>query len=347
MKINRIELLQKLQAVAPGLASRESIEQSSCFVFKGGRVITYNGEVACFQKSNLDLTGAVASGPLLALLDKLPEEDIDLTVGEGELLIKAGKGRRSGIRMEADAMLPIEDVEKPEGWRDMHEAFNEAVDIAAQCTSKDDSKGFYQTCVHIHPNHIEACDNYQFARFPVVTGVAKAALIKREFIKNIAASDMTQVCETKSWMHFRNAAGLRMSFRLYMDDFPDLDYLLDVKGKPATLPGGLADAVDKAAVFSSMNAENDNVMVELRADKMRLTGKSAQGWYKEQQPCKYSGPDINFIIAPKLLIEITKRTKECVISEGALKIDTGRWTYISCLGAPDEGPAEKTETTEE
>ena len=46
MRVSREKLMQALEAVSPGLANRELIEQSSCFVFKSGMVMTFNDEVA-------------------------------------------------------------------------------------------------------------------------------------------------------------------------------------------------------------------------------------------------------------------------------------------------------------
>ena len=54
MKIQREELIRKLESVQPGLAVRETIEQSSTFVFYHGDVHTLNDEVYCRCPSGLD-----------------------------------------------------------------------------------------------------------------------------------------------------------------------------------------------------------------------------------------------------------------------------------------------------
>ena len=55
MKIDREEFLKQLESVLPGYSTKEVIEQSSCFVFKKGRVYTYNDEIACSQTTSLKL----------------------------------------------------------------------------------------------------------------------------------------------------------------------------------------------------------------------------------------------------------------------------------------------------
>ena len=55
MKINRMNLLNVLESVHPGLSKRDMVEQSACFVFQGGRVITFNDEIACSLETELSI----------------------------------------------------------------------------------------------------------------------------------------------------------------------------------------------------------------------------------------------------------------------------------------------------
>jgi hypothetical protein len=114
MRINREEFLKELESVLPGLATREIIEQSSCFVFQENQVITFNDEVACSHATLLDIEGAVVAMPLISILRKLAEEEIEITTSENKekLLIK-GKHKKVEIRMEAEILLQTESVEKP------------------------------------------------------------------------------------------------------------------------------------------------------------------------------------------------------------------------------------------
>ena len=44
--MNREDILEALEIVKPGLASKEHIEQSTCFAFKNGKVMTFNDEIS-------------------------------------------------------------------------------------------------------------------------------------------------------------------------------------------------------------------------------------------------------------------------------------------------------------
>ena len=216
-KVNREKFLHQLESVQPGVSSREILEQSSCLIFKDGRVTSFNDEVSCSSPSSLpkSITGAVRSEPLLAIVQKLGEEEIEVSCTTEELLI-TGKRKQIGCRLEAEIVLPIDVVEKPEKWIKLHEDFADAVAIVEKCAAKDESQktGF----VHIHPKWLEACDYFQLARWPMVMGIKKAFLVRQSSIRHVASLGMTDFAETESWVHFRNAGGLIFSCRRHAEE---------------------------------------------------------------------------------------------------------------------------------
>jgi hypothetical protein len=342
-RINRDELLHQLESVQPGLSVREIIEQSSCFVFDEGTVMTFNGEDACRLKTKLDITGAVRAAPVMALLRQLGEQELEIEVGKNELVV-TGKNRSAGISMEAQILLPIDKVEKPKGWKPLHEEFAEAIQIVQQCTGKDESK-FYTTCVHVGPKWVEACDNYQITRYKLKTGFANDTLVRGTSIKHIVTLGMTHFSETQNYVHFRNSIGLVFSCRRFVEDYPDLASFLKVSGEPTVLPKGLGEAATKAEIFSSENADDNQVLVKLRSGKLMVKGTGVSGWYEERKKLKYDGPPLDFLVSPKLLVEITKRHNECEIMEDRLKVDGGKFVYVTCLGTSND--KEKEEPVEE
>lgn len=335
--VNREELLNQLESIKPGLSPKDIIEQSSCFVFKEGNVMTYNDEVACTIKSCLKIDGAVVAEPLIAILRKLPADTLEIDVVENELIIQA-KRRKSGLRMEQMILLPIDNVEKPMKWVKLPEDFTEAIEIVSQCAGTDETN-FALTCVHVHPEYVEACDNYQLSRFPMKTGIKKASLVRQSSIKNIIDLGMIEFSESDTWVHFRNSGGLVLSCRRHLEEYISLDALLECDGSPTVIPKGLSDAAERADVFSSENADNNQVTVDLspkNGGQLRITGQGASGWYKETKKLKYTGEPMRFRIAPKLLMEISKRHNECEIAADRLKIDGGKFTYVTCLGKADD-----------
>lgn len=336
--VNRDELLTRLQAVQAGLASRrEVIEQSSCFIFQNKYVLTYNDEVACRHKSGLpkDFSGAVRSAPLLAILQKLPEETITLEPRDEELRI-VGTKKVSGVGMEKEILLAVEAVDQPGEWTDLHADFQEALEMVAQSAGKDESK-FSLTCVHCHPKYLESGDNMQFIRYRLKTRFSQEFLVRQTAIKNIIAFGMTQFSETESWVHFKNPSGLIMSCRRHIENFPDISDLLEVNGDKASFPKGLVESIDRAEVFSTENSNENYVKIDLKPGKMKLRGEGVSGWHTEvvSMP-SYKGDAKTFFMSPGLLRELTKKHNECIIGKNSLQVKGERFTYVAYLGQPEE-----------
>lgn len=335
-KTGRPELLQILHSIRPGLSTKGIIEQSSSFVFQAGYALTFNDEVACRAKSGLpkDFSGAVQAAPLLKQLEKLQDDSITLAVKKKELIIYA-KRRESGVCMDAEITLPVEDVERPkkEQWVDLPQDFGDAIAIVQECAGKDESKQVC-TCIHIHPKWVEASDNIHLARYSLKTNAHEPFLVRRDSIKHIIALDMTQMAETDGWVHFRNPLGVILSCRRHLEKYYNLKKYLNIDGEKMTIPKGLGGAVDYAQTFSEENQDDNTVLVELRAGKIRVKGHGVSGWGKGWTRLAYKGKALAFRATPKLLIEIAKRHNECLINPMHMRIDGGKWTYITCLGNP-------------
>lgn len=338
MRINREEFLKQLESVSPGLSAKEVIEQSSCLIFIDGTVNTYNDEIACSQKSLLKIEGAVPAMPFISVLRKLKEDELDIDVNDSgsQILIKA-KAKRSGINMEQDILLPIEAVDKPKKWKELPDNFADAISIVQPCAGSNDAE-FAMTCVHITSKWIEACDYHQVSRFRIKTDVDKPILIRKESLKHIISLDMIKFSETKHWIHFRNSDDLVLSCRHWVAEYPsdDLSKVLQMKGESLVLPKGLKEAVEKAEIFSAENAENNNVIINLKKGKFKITGKGASGWFTEIKKSKYDGKSLRFTIPPKLLVELVQHYNDCEVSENRLKVSGDKFVYVTVLGKVDE-----------
>ena len=336
MRINREDLLTSLEVVTSGLSPRAIIEQSTCFVFSKGTVMTFNDDVACRHKTKLKITGAVQSAPLLAILRKMKEEEVDVnttTDEDSKLTIAGGKRRIATINMEQEILLPIESVESPKKWRKLPTDFIKAIDKVKDCAGRDETK-FALVCVHITPKWIEACDSYQVARYRIKTGLEKSILIRKDSLSHVVNLDMTEFSETESWIHFRNPIGLIISCRRYIEEYhsKELTAVLKKTGEPTLLPKGLQEAADKAEVFSIENPDNNQVTIKLKANKLRITGTGVNGDYTEIAKIKYNGKPREFRISPRTLVQILDKNVKCEIGDGILKITDGKFTYVSCLG---------------
>lgn len=348
IRINREELLGRLQSVSPGLAAREIIEQSSCFIFKDGKVITFNDEVSCSSPSGLpkEVEGAITAKDLLQYLESYPDEEIHLDFTDDELRIY-GKGRKSGVRLESEILLNVTVVDSPSKWKKLPDDFDDALSLVSTCASRDDSR-FSLTCIHFHPEWLEACDNYQMARWTIKTGIKEPFLVRQPSLKLLMIMGMLEIGETQAWSHFRNPKGLVLSCRRYLEEYPELTSMLEVKGSPLTLRKGIEEAVKLASIASSKNIDDDKVIVDIRPGKMIIRGEGSGSWHEERRKLKdYDGPELKFMISPKMLAELVKKHNSCLIDGNLLHVDGGKYSYCSALSKVKEKTAVEEAPTEE
>lgn len=334
-KVNREEFLRVLENVQPGLSPRGIIQQSNCFGFLKGEVITFNEDIACRSKTKLgpEIKGAVQAAKLIEMLRKYPDEEIEVGIKNGRFVVR-GKGKMTKLAMEAEVLMPMDSVEKPGQFRPLPADFIEAVNIVQECASDDKTK-FTWTCVHVTPEYMEACDDKQLARYTFKTGFKKRTLIKRDSLKHAPALGMSEVSETDGWVHFRNSTGLVMSVQKNEGDYDDLSAHFKVDGSKIVLPKALAEAVDRANVLSSDNADKNLILVETHRGEVRIKGEGALGEHIEVKKVKYGGPDISFMVSPKLLTDlVTKHTDAILSPNRRLKVQGKKWIYMACMLTP-------------
>lgn len=334
--VNREQFLRALQEVKPGLSQRDILEQSASFVFRKGRVWTFNDEVLCSARSGLpkDLTAVVRAKLLLALVQKAEDESITITA-EGEEFKLAGKKWKSGLASDKEVLLDLSKVEQPapEDWFPVADDFCEAVQLVQECAGKDQQQ-FVLTCVHIHPKWVEASDNNQLARFNCKTGVKESVLVRRDSIKPVPQYDITKMAVAENWVHFQAGNGTRISITRFADQFYDLTEMLSGDGVKVTLPKTLADLTDRAKLVSD-ETEEDRVKVTLNADKVSVSARCDSGWFAAGQPAKYKGPKFSFLVSPKMLVSLVDKYPEAVIDTAnyRLRASGGKFRYAACLDA--------------
>jgi hypothetical protein len=297
-------------------------------------VFTFNDEVAARIASPLKIEAVIQAVPLLALLSKLPEDELNIEVAEDGLKVK-GEGRQATILVEKKLLLPIEDIEQPGKWRKVPDELLEALKVVSSCCGSDDAH-FVLTCVHVAGDRVEASDDYQVIYFPIETGVKKSFSLKKDSVAKLISAEVTEWSFTENWVHFKSLAGMTMSCRRYVEDYPDIAKHLDVKGQEAKFPKDIDGALDKAQIFSADDPTGNKVTVSLSPGRLRLEGKGPAGNYREQRKIEYSGASLSFCIEPKLLSEISRKSDKCTVGSGRIKVAAPKFTYVTCTAPIEE-----------
>ncbi len=185
----------------------------------------------------------------------------------------------------------------------------------------------------------------QAMRVELDTGLDKPTLVRGTSLAFITSLGMDKISLTNSWLHFKNQQGLVFSCRRYAEDYPALDDILAVKGHAITIPKGLKEASERAAVFASDQTGDPQVLISIRDQMLLVKGEGLTGWYKEIKKLSYEGPNMEFLISPELLRQIADKYSEALLSQDKLKISGGSWKYVTVLGRRQkkEEPATKEE----
>lgn len=342
MKTNRKKLLEVLQAVKPGLANKEIIEQTTSFIFTGTNVLTYNDEISVSHPIDLDIVGAVQAKELIALLNKSSDEEIELETTESELRVISKKSK-AGIKLQAQTN--VADIEAalgtPVEWEPLPGKFKEALAYAAFSVGKNMTKPLL-TCIFVTGTEAFSSDDFRITYCNIFDAeISDGLLIPGTVASDIKNYDVEEYSITDGWVHLRTAAGVVFSFRTLKGEFPAekiKQIINSVDGDKIKLPSDLDGALERAGIFSSgvevRTANDDRIQAIVRAGVLTIRGEGSSGWFEESSRIRYKGDDLEFEVNPGFFQEILKHTDEMVVGHGMLKFESKEFVHIVRTFAP-------------
>lgn len=336
MQIKKEQLIKALEAVKPGLHSKDIVEQATSFAFMDGMVVTFNDMIAVRYPIDLDIEGAVRANELYALLSKIKEKEIDLEVTENELRI-SGEKFKGGIKLEAEIRLPLEELgEYEDDWEEIPEGFLSAIKLAAPCAATDMSKPVL-TCVHIEGQYVEASDDFRIIRVDMgddAEDVFEESMeLPASAVRSLVRYPVEEFCLSPGWVHFKTEKGSIFSCRTFADDFPDISALLDVEGPEVKFPSNVVELLEKAGIFTKGDtARDEEVFFTIKNKKLIIRGEGDYGWFEEETRCPYKGKEeITFAVSPIFLYDILSHLRHCIVGENALKFEGDNYEHTVCL----------------
>lgn len=329
-KVGREVLLSQLESVSPGLSIKAEFEQSHCFVFKDHKIFTFNDEIRCVSPSCLNgIEGAVYAKPLLAILQKMPDDEVEVTTTKNRFRVKAG-GRKADIVRQRDIVLEYDSIDKPKEWHELHPDFLEGAAMIVDCAS-DDQSAYIYTCVRITPTYIEAMDGWQAGRYKVDFPTDEPIYIRKSALKHIIELDMESVSIGERWAHFRSSDGLMLSCRVSRDeDYADLGPVLEIEGKSMALSKSLVQVAERAEILCE--DEDKYLTVTIEKGRVVVVTESDEGRFRESRKLRgYKGPSRVFMISSHLLSKICDKYNEVIISEDKIGVSVGAFQYVTVL----------------
>ena len=333
------ELLKALEAVKPGLAKNDLIEQTTSFAFMKERVVTFNDEISVSYPIDIGITGAVKAEELYTLLHKIvPKKDdqIDIEQAENEIRIH-GKRITAGVKLQNEINLPLDEVDEiQEEWNPVPADLSEALKLCAFSTSKDMSRPVLTClCCSAEKGAVYSSDSYRISK-RTLEGLKQSFLIPATVASELVKYNFTYYQVRENWAHFKDEDGTLFSFRTIEGQFPieNVEEYLQKKGKNSIkFPTGMKDALDRAHIFTKQDLVIDQkVQIEIKGNHLTCTGRGEYGWLTEKMKIENkAGQDCTFLINPDFLRQILNLTNEFSITESFIRFTGKEFTHLLAL----------------
>lgn len=328
-KTNREQLLNILNTLRPAVATKDIVEHADSFIFKDGLAWSYNDEIAISHPlpEGLDLAGAVLAVPLLKLLEKTTEEEVQLESDEKEIRIQT-KNSKAGIPLKVADSFLVEAIPMPkqDDWNYIPEGMMKALSLAARSASTDMSKPIL-THVHTKDGLVIGCNNFGLTVCQVKQ-LKPWPLLPAAVVPHLASFSPDMVAFTKGWIHFVNKNDCILSCRAGTGDYPDVSNILKVTGKEITFPKELSAILGRAGIFSETEFASDQ-RVTLSAGKgvLKVEGRGPVGWFEETAPFE-SKETFTFSVHPEYIITAMEFGRKMMLGEKALMLKGKNFTHV-------------------
>jgi len=332
------ELLKALEAVKPGLASREMIEQTTSFAFLNDRVVTFNDEISISYPIDIRITGAVRAEEFYSLLSKIKtkkDDEIELIQEENEIRV-LGKRITAGVKLQSDINLPLDEVDEiSDKWFLMPEKLLPALKLCAFSASKNMSRPIL-TCLYCSKKEeaVYASDSYRISKAEVPKikqDITIPATIAQELVKY----DFSYYQVKPNWAHFKSENGLIFSFRIVDGEFPieNCEQHLKVKGQEIRFPSEMKEMLIRSEIFAKRESAIDQeININIKGKLMFLSGQNEYGWIKEKVCIENSvEQEINFTINPTFLRQILSEVTQCIVGEQLILFSTETFKHAIAL----------------
>ena len=311
-KLGKEELLNTLNKLRPGLASKPIVEELQHFHFCNDSVSTYNEDILMRATLKTGIECSVNAERFLKLLSGIRGEEIEFEKKKGELIIE-GETASFGLAYSelGEVFGKIEGVEikKP---KKVEKEFIDGLRLCSFSASKD-AGDLLLSNICVSGNSILSSDRARCSWFEAEEEYPKM-LIPSFSITKIIGQDFEKFACDDTWLHL--IGDVEFSCLLKGGDYPSSrvkEFFPEEYPKGYDLPKELEGALGSAEVLMDKDFildkeakfyfEKDRLIVE--AEKEDL------GWFSEEIPLK-DGPKKEFMfkVNPVFMREVMKVSRD-------------------------------------
>lgn len=323
MKISKERLQRALQAVQPGLSSRNSkseIERSDSFIFTKNEVLTYNDRICvCYPLKN-DLDCALSSKELYGIVAGCGN-DIEIERKDESVFIESDNGRTAELAVFDQSIitnlvksLKLQTIKKK--LKNIPEDFLQAIKFCIFSVSKDASYPVL-TCIYVNDDIVISSDDFRISKYVMNESIEDSFLLPSKSAMELLKFDIQKYYVSDDWVYFQSKDKAMFCSNIMQGDYPDYNDDFIFKGKNLTLPKELKQYVENAVVMTDGNFDLDRrLTITLDNNELILRAeKSDIGWMEDTIDLKYKGTKKQFAINPHFFSDILERSSRAKLGD--------------------------------
>lgn len=339
MKINKLELLEVLDKIKPGLAKKGIVEQTTHFIFTGKDVITFSDQIAIIHPFLLEIPFSVKGEEFYKLIKGIDEEEFDLSIKEDKVIIKSDKTKGSistilDKRDKIDSSLISLKKDMKKEWNKLPKDFIIGLHLTAFSAAKDLSMGVL-SCVCIKNNSLFSSDSLRASWYSLSENMSEfliSAMDAQELTKFEGYSTLTEWMEGNNWIHFKTGDGVTFSVKKILGEFKDFEHFFDIKGKVINLPGELQEALNNMSFIAEGDIESNKIMnIIIENNVIICKAEKEIGWIEKTIECDYEGKPLHFLVNPIFLSQILTKSAKMILTDSIALFETDNFKHIIAL----------------
>lgn len=321
MKVKTKELLTILDKLKPGLASKEMVEQATYFVFEGEYVRTYNDSILIAHMFQTGFQAAVQAAEFLSLLKRIQDEEFELSLIDGKIIMTGGKWEGEMVVDEKINTMPVLAGLTDDLWQNLPEDFVDAIRTCSFSVSKLLTFPAL-SCILVTGQYAYSSDGgLRATRYRMKSEVIEPMVLYGPAAEELIKHNPAQAAKTEGWIVFAGEEELIFGIRARADEneWPEkLIDIYDIKGVTILLPDGLDKVIGRCQAILSMALDRDRLVELFVKDGILICrSQGALGRFTEKVG-KVSDNFPQFLVNPDFLMQIFSRIKSVIIGDHLL-----------------------------
>jgi DNA polymerase III sliding clamp (beta) subunit (PCNA family) len=325
--VNRVELVEKLERVAPALSGNDLVPVLSHFWFKENTLLAYNDQIAISTKLSSNFAGAVPGSTLISLLSVSRAKEVEFFVKEdmdgkklpeGQLLIKAASSKLK-LPFLPEENTKIFEMPKPNPQEllpvDMN-TFLEAVEACMRSlkedTSMPDSLGitfaFGNGVLKLYATNdatishasIKLRQDVKEGRFVLSGNFCRQmiALAKLADKRHIEIADDYSLFQCGDTILFGRLVDVQRP--LDFDNVISQAFPKSIHNQLVAIPSKLHLMLERAVIITESKTERSKTAITVKDGIAKFLSQSEKGEVRDQVQLEDMQPDVSVTIDPRL-----------------------------------------------